>query len=170
MSILIFQHPTLIRHHRLFSQQKLYFQLGFLPFANSISGLSVSRFFVLKKLIWFLMRKAITNNEVQFSSKVFDMQDEDVKAVSHDFLFVIRTNGGLKDNLFVDRSSHSSPLDRAFMLWELRKGRPCLRCGSDRPTRQCWQSINWFPALIPILCENIQWLDQDDPLNEDVRI
>ena len=46
MSILIFQHPTLIRHHRLFSQQKLYFQLGFLPFANSISGLSVSRFFV----------------------------------------------------------------------------------------------------------------------------
>ena len=133
MSILIFQHPTLIRHHRLFSQQKLYFQLGFLPFANSISGLSVSRFFVLKKLIWFLMRKAITNNEVQFSSKVFDMQDEDVKAVSHDFLFVIRTNGGLKDNLFVDRSSHSSPLDRAFMLWELRKGRPCLRCGSDRP-------------------------------------
>ena len=61
------------------------------------------------------MRKAITNNEVQFSSKVFDMQDEDVKAVSHDFLFVIRTNGGLKDNLFVDRSSHS-PLDRAFML------------------------------------------------------
>ena len=132
MSILIFQHPTLIRHHRLFSQQKLYFQLGFLSFANSISGLSVSRFFVLKKLIWFLMRKAITNNEVQFSSKVFDMQDEDVKAVSHDFLFVIRTNGGLKDNLFVDRSSHS-PLDRAFMLWELRKGRPCLRCGSDRP-------------------------------------
>ena len=40
------------------------------------------------------MRKAITNNEVQFSSKVFDMQDEDVKAVSHDFLFVIRRTVG----------------------------------------------------------------------------
>ena len=42
------------------------------------------------------MRKAITNNEVQFSSKVFDMQDEDVKAVSHDFLFVIRRTVGWK--------------------------------------------------------------------------
>ena len=147
-----------------------------------VACLSVDFLFIaFLKLIWFLMRKAITNNEVLLLS-LFLICKMKKKKTWKLYLTIIfcssASEGGLKDNLFVDRSSHS-PLDRAFMLWELRKGRSArlhrtlawnLRIGIGQHRKSCWQSINWFPALIPILCENIQWLDQDDPLNEDVRI